>query len=456
MRPIKLGLRLTFLLIFNWTLLLFYFAYMTQDQEFNIKETKLFINSIFEHHIEEPSIPDQIYIDTQIEMSEEEEFQYGEEYQKEIQFIDDSKGDLVAVGDDDIDDNYDYTIQVIREINPIQQSILATNEPIRQQTQLNIIKDYHYCELNNLYVITHHQFPINIITDYPNDNIITLALDAAGKDLMPNVILESNKLYHLPYNATIFFMQNLNFHKYFEIGSQFLCNFQAYNHIPGMEVLFKKSSLYQILQQIEVPLPETFIMNNISQCLDYFKQYKNLNETEYIVKNHIKRQISQQILEHNIIRRKYQDGKNCGIVIDDLVIQKRVENRQKRFFAILLISFVDPFQYQIFDGFYYKIQKGIPIDHQRYNETISKMITDQVEQFIHKIPILRDNRFFSLLRMEFIEADQIYLMSISPNIDKDTQIKEYMTSLVVSTLQLINFQQIQRLSLYQIENHYQY
>jgi len=29
MLSIKLGLRLTFLLIFNWTLLIFYFAYMT-------------------------------------------------------------------------------------------------------------------------------------------------------------------------------------------------------------------------------------------------------------------------------------------------------------------------------------------------------------------------------------------------------------------------------------------
>jgi len=73
--------------------------------------------------------------------------------------------------------------------------------------------------LNNLYVITHHQLPINIITDYPNDNIITSALNAAGKDLLPDVILESNKLSHLPFNTTIFFMENLNFHTYFEIGS---------------------------------------------------------------------------------------------------------------------------------------------------------------------------------------------------------------------------------------------
>ncbi|CAD8186884.1 unnamed protein product [Paramecium pentaurelia] len=456
MTPIKLGLRLAFLLLFNWTLLLFYFAYITQDQEFSINETKLFINSIFEHHIYESNIKDQNNIDIQIEMSEEEEFEYTEENEREIQFIDDPKGDLIAVGDDDIDTNYDYTIQAIKDINPIKQSILVTNEPIRQQTQLNILKDNNYCELNNLYVITHHQLPINIITDYPNDNIITFALNAAGKDLLPDVILESNKLYHLPFNTTIFFMENLNFHTYFEIGSQFLCNFQAYNHIPGIEILFKKSSLYQILQKTEVPIPETFIMNNITQCLEFFKQYKNLNESEYLIKNHIKRQISQQTLEHNFIRRKYQDGKNCGIVIDDLIIQKKVENRQKRFFAMLLISLVDPLQYQIFDGFYYKIQKGVPLDHQRYNETISKMINNQIEQFIHKIPILKDNRFFSLLRMEFIEADQIYLMSITSNIDKDTQIKDYLTSLIVSTLQLINFQQIQRLSLYQIENHYQY
>ncbi|CAK89708.1 unnamed protein product (macronuclear) [Paramecium tetraurelia] len=456
MLSIKLGLRLTLLLIFNWTLLLFYFAYMTQDQEFNLAETKLLINNIFEHHIYESDTKDQIQIDTQIEVGEEEEFQFGEEIEKEIQFIDDTKGDLVAVGDDDVDTIYDYTIQALKDINPIKQSILSTNEPIRQQTQLNILKDNHYCELNNLYVITNPQFPINIITDYPNDNVITFALDAAGKDLLPDVILESNKLYHLPFNATIFFMENLNFHKYFEIGSQFLCNFQAYNHIPGIEILFKKSSLYQILQKTEVPIPETFIMNNITQCLEYFKQYKNLNESEYLVKNHIKRQIQQQTLEHKYIRRKYQDGKNCGIVIDDLIIQKKVENRQKRFFAMLFISFLDPFQYQIFDGFYYKIQKGVPVDHQRYNETISKMITDQVEQFIHKITILKDNRFFSLLRMEFIEADDIYLMSITPDIDKDSQIKDYMTSLVVSTLQLINFQQIQRLSLYQIESHYHY
>ncbi|CAK87334.1 unnamed protein product (macronuclear) [Paramecium tetraurelia] len=456
MRPIKLGLRLIFLLLLNWTLLIFYFAYITQDQDFSINETKLFINSIFEHHIQESNTQDQNQIEIQIEMGGEEEFEFAGEDEREIQFIDDPKGDLIAVGDDNLDTNYDYTIQAIKDINPIEQNILGTNEPIRQQTQLNILKDNHYCELNNLYVITHHQLPINIITDYPNDNVITFALGAAGQDLLPDVILESNKLYHLPFNATIFFMENLNFHKYFEIGSQFLCNFQAYNHIPGIEVLFKKSSLYEILQKTEVPIPETFIMNNTTQCQQYFKQYKNLEESEYLIKNHIKRQVQQQSLDHKFIRRKYQDGKNCGIVIDDLIIQKKVENRQKRFFAMLLISFLDPFQYQIFDGFYYKIQKGVPVDHQRYNETISKMITGQIEQFIHKIPILKDNRFFSLMRMEFIEADQIYLMSITPNIDKDAQIKDYMTSLIVSTLQLINFQQIQRVSLYQIENHYQY
>lgn len=51
---LKLGHILTLLMLFNWSLLIFYFTYYTQDQEFNLNETKLMFNYMFDHHQDNP------------------------------------------------------------------------------------------------------------------------------------------------------------------------------------------------------------------------------------------------------------------------------------------------------------------------------------------------------------------------------------------------------------------
>lgn len=51
---LKLGHILTLLMLFNWSLLIFYFTYYTQDQEFNLNETKLIFNYMFDHHQDNP------------------------------------------------------------------------------------------------------------------------------------------------------------------------------------------------------------------------------------------------------------------------------------------------------------------------------------------------------------------------------------------------------------------
>jgi len=86
-----------------------------------------------------------------------------------------------------------------------------------------LLKDPNYCQLHDLYTLTHQIREINVLTDFDIDNPITGAIEKVGKDILPAIPLYSNKNYHIPLETTIYFMANPNFYKYFNIGQEAVC-----------------------------------------------------------------------------------------------------------------------------------------------------------------------------------------------------------------------------------------
>ncbi|CAD8101003.1 unnamed protein product [Paramecium sonneborni] len=230
--------------MFNCKLLLFYPLYVTNDQESNISKTKLFINSIFEHLIHQIKF---IWI-YKLKSEKKNKFQYRQEDQKEPQFIDDSKGDLIAVLNNDIKNNYNYTIQAIKE-NLSYQIKYIVNKSI-----YSLINITQYSQGLSLLLFQSQYYYISFICCWQRFT----------SKYYPR------KQYNIIYHTMIqFFHVELNFRKYFERGSQFLYKFQAHNHFPGMEVLFLKPSPQQILQITETLQNAEIVLSNIKHQIKW-------------------------------------------------------------------------------------------------------------------------------------------------------------------------------------------
>jgi len=69
-----------------------------------------------------------------------------------------------------------------------------------------------------------------------------------GQDVMPNVTMDREDIHQLPLfemaiNGTMFFFKKSVIHSIYEVGKEWACLSQLYNHIPGSGVLTRKDLL---------------------------------------------------------------------------------------------------------------------------------------------------------------------------------------------------------------------
>lgn len=76
-----------------------------------------------------------------------------------------------------------------------------------------------------MYYYTHNPIPLTIITDFDVKHPASKAIDEIGQDVLPAIPLYSSKLYNIPLNTSMYFIENLNFYKYFNIGTEAICYF---------------------------------------------------------------------------------------------------------------------------------------------------------------------------------------------------------------------------------------
>ena len=88
------------------------------------------------------------------------------------------------------------------------------------------------------------------VTDYHQMSLIRMfVMGKMGEDVMPKLsknmskINFHQKLYPIDLRTNMFFFKKASFHNYHEIGKNFACFGQSYNHIPGHGHLTRKDLL---------------------------------------------------------------------------------------------------------------------------------------------------------------------------------------------------------------------
>jgi len=138
------------------------------------------------------------------------------------------------------------------------------NAPLYDSVYLGLKHNPSYCDIvdtYNLYNPENVYENKNFVGDYnPNSKKILWegrklktfskglvkehVFNVAGQDVMPMTGMGmknlSKPVYDLDITATAFFTKRVTFHNFYEIGKNFLCTSQMYNHIPGHGILTRK------------------------------------------------------------------------------------------------------------------------------------------------------------------------------------------------------------------------
>ena len=172
-------------------------------------------------------------------------------------------------------------------------------------------------------------------------------------------------------------------HLYQEIGSNFACLTQMYNHIPGQGTLNRKDKVAESMAQYaEIYtnrpecfdhskfFPQTWILYREDQCRDFFRhfssdEYYKLQEDRkivYIRKRGLGAHRAEGVQpvdeeEEKDLRKTYRDGEACGEVGTNYVIQTFIYNpllldgHKFDFRMYMLISSTNPLTVYYHDGF---------------------------------------------------------------------------------------------------------
>lgn len=127
-------------------------------------------------------------------------------------------------------------------------------QPDFQSTKMGLFRDDNYCTIHDLISINQPKFLQELIfmSDYHQLSFIRFfILSKMGRDAMPRFGKDMPKINQMqPHLAidpriNLFHFKKQNFHYFQQIGKNFLCYGQSYNHIPGHGVLTRKDLLAQ-------------------------------------------------------------------------------------------------------------------------------------------------------------------------------------------------------------------
>lgn len=249
--------------------------------------------------------------------------------------------------------------------------------PFYENFNYGLSNDNDYCELTDLYNLAHLENVFKrktFFTDYdrsglPRQDVMRkIGYDLSPKisKFMPRKVFNSRSL-HLDPRITMFFTKRVDLHIYHEIGKNFLCATQMYNHIPGHGVLKRKDMIvdsvdsYALLYKDKPQcfnkgkfFPFSYRLYIKEECQAFFNEinsaeYKKKLETEpiqYLIKigygSH--RAMGVFLLDTNqtaYVQRQYNEGELCGENNRSLIAQTYVTNP-------LLLDFHNKFDFRVY------------------------------------------------------------------------------------------------------------
>jgi len=121
--------------------------------------------------------------------------------------------------------------------------------------------DDDYCERVDYYNLARPERIFNekvFFTDYQANTIPRrVVIPSIGRNVIPKfnkkaLRREERRLYHFDVDINNFFVNADGFHQYHEVGKNFLCATQMFNHIPGQRALVRKDDLVEAVDQYAV------------------------------------------------------------------------------------------------------------------------------------------------------------------------------------------------------------
>ena len=284
-------------------------------------------------------------------------------------------------------------------------SKLDTYEPLRpdlslkEATKFNyrgtfygIKTDDHYCEKHRAYFVENPNFMFqekNFVTSWKMsfDLRSFIIPEIGGNDTMPYVrmsMLDSLKrqpLYDLRLDTQMLIFP-YDFRR--EVNKQFACITQYYNHIPGHDILYRKDQVAEAIRKYmkkyetkpqclenDKYFLKTWTLTDKEQCSQFFEEFnsekyqqqKKERNIVYFRKIGAKAHRGEGVFpvdvkEEQYIRNLYKNGKFCGKIKENNLIQHYIYNplllngRKTDFRIYIFIASTNPMIVYYNDGYF--------------------------------------------------------------------------------------------------------